>query len=191
MEFILKVTETRISRSSEPCTYHSSWPASLTLMSSCSLLYALFCTLLYSLLPTDWVPASIILSGTLCYSTRELHKAILAALRIESSLLCSLLALLSCCCGYGHGHGDPASRLWVPTVLCADIGNLFSWAFPRFNKRLTIWRNLASCNPHLGKDLWLHGYSWRFLNAMFLLFFSVGKTILVAFLSQRMCDFLG
>ena len=43
----------------------------------------------------------------------------------KTSLLCSLLALLSCGCGYGHG--DPTSRLRVLTVLCADIGFLFSW----------------------------------------------------------------
>ena len=201
------VTETRISRSSDPCTYHSSWPVSLILTSSCSLSCALFCKFLSSLLPTDWVPASIVLCGTICYSTRELHRAI-ATMSKETSILCSLLALLSCGCGYGHG--DLASRLRVLTVLCADIRFCSAEDFlisTRGSPSGEIWHSTTPISrricDHKGISysitmelcyvnmlLLLCMYSWWFLNVMFLLCFSIGKTVLIAFISWRMYDFL-
>ena len=72
---------------------------------------------------TDWVSASIVLFGTLSYSTRELHKAV-AVVKIESSVLCSFWVVAV---AMAHGHGDQAWRSRMRTVLCANTG--FMWGF--------------------------------------------------------------
>lgn len=136
-------------------------------MSSNSLSCALFCDLLSFLLCTDWVSASIVLSWTLCSSPRELHKAV-AALKIEFSLLCSFLALLSSCCGYGHGYGDQASRLRMRNCsLCRHRVFVELLACPRFNERITMWRIWHSATRILEKDLWLDGYNSSISMAVF------------------------
>ncbi len=152
------VAETKISRSSDPCTYHSSWPASLILTSSCSLSCALFCKLHFSLLPTGWVPASIVLSGTICYSTWELHKAIAALSKENQSSV-----LVACPSELWLWLWPWGSDLEVTGANCSLRRHrvLFSWGFSHFNQRLTIWRNLSFCNPHFEKDLWSQGY-WLF-----------------------------